>query len=58
MELIERIGLETIDYNSIQAEWEEALGINTRVNNKDKEILSKIESLEKELSELKEMLEK
>ena len=48
-----------IDYYSVQDEWEELLGIKTLSEEiKEEAILLKIESLEKELSELKEMLEK
>lgn len=44
----------TIDYCSVEKEWETFLGIG--ISEKNKALLDKIADMEKELAELKEML--
>ena len=53
LKLHNMLGTGTIDYNHIQDEWEEALGIG---ETKKSLIQQRIENLEKELDELKKLL--
>ena len=47
------LGTDSIDYNSVQEEWEKALGIGKF---KKSPVQQRIENLEKELDELKKLL--
>lgn len=47
------LGMHYVDYNTVQEEWEEALGIGKF---KKSPVQQRIENLEKELEELKKLL--
>ena len=56
-ELAKKIGVGTcIDYHYIQNEWESFLGLADEESVKNKDILSKIANMERELAELKGLL--
>ena len=51
--LHEDLGTHSIDYNTVQEEWEKVLGIG---ESKKSPVQQRIENLEKELDELKKLL--